>query len=101
MVKEANKYSDIRRFSTSNYGSVYTSAGKNQTYKNSNALVREGLWNISVQKTGYIRESGRSMVLQAQIGKEHIIMVVLGSTTTANRVNDARILSTVVDQQFF
>lgn len=101
MVKEANKYSDIRRFSTSNYGSVHTSAGKTQTYKNSNALVREGSWNISVQKTGYIRESGRSMVLQAQIGKEPIIMVVLGSTTTANRVNDARILSTVVDQQFF
>lgn len=101
MVREANKYSAIRRFSTDNYGSVYTSAGKTQTYKNSNALVREGTWDISVQKTGYIRESGRSMVLQTKIGKEPIIIVVLGSSSSASRVNDARTLSDIANQQTF
>lgn len=101
MVRAANKYPQIRQLSTSNYGSVYTSAGKEQSYKNSNALIREGQWNISVQKTGYIREAGRSMVLQAQMGQEPIVIVVLGSSTSASRVNDARALSSMVGQQHF
>ncbi|XXQ68839.1 D-alanyl-D-alanine carboxypeptidase family protein [Neisseriaceae bacterium B1] len=101
MVRAANKYPQIRQLSTSNYGSVYTSAGKTQNYKNSNALVREGQWNISVQKTGYIREAGRSMVLQAQMGREPVVIVVLGSSTSASRVNDARTLSSMLYQQSF
>lgn len=101
MVRAANKYPKIRQLSTSNSGSVYTSAGKTQNYKNSNALIREGQWNISVQKTGYIRESGRSMVLQAQMGHEPVVIVVLGSSTSASRVNDARALSSMVTQQAF
>ncbi|RRD90319.1 serine hydrolase [Conchiformibius steedae] len=96
MVRAANGYPKIRQLSTSNYGSVYTSAGKTQTYKNTNALVREGVWNISLQKTGYIREAGRSMVLQAQMGKEPVVIVVLGSATSASRVNDARALRNAI-----
>lgn len=98
MVRAANNYPRIRQLSTSNYGSVYTSAGKTQTYKNTNALVREGVWNISLQKTGYIREAGRSMVLQAQMGKEPVVIVVLGSSTSATRASDARALGSVARQ---
>lgn len=101
MVRAASKYPQIRQTSTSNYGSVYTSSGKVQNYKNSNLLVREGQWNITVQKTGYIRESGRSMVLQAQMGQEPVVIVVLGSATSASRANDARALSNMVYQQTF
>lgn len=43
MVAAAAKYPQIRSNSTSTYGSVYTSAGRQQNYKNSNALVREGM----------------------------------------------------------
>lgn len=96
MVRSAHNYPRIRQLSTSNYGSVYTSAGKTQTYKNTNALVREGVWNISLQKTGYIREAGRSMVLQAQMGKDPVVIVVLGSATSASRVNDARALRNAI-----
>lgn len=98
MVRAANHYPKIRSLSTSNYGSVYTSAGKTQTYKNTNALVREGVWKISLQKTGYIREAGRSMVLQAQMGQEPVVIVVLGSATSATRVNDARALRNAIGQ---
>lgn len=101
MVRAAVKYPQIRQLSTSNYGQVYTNIGRTQTYKNSNALVREGQWDIAVQKTGYIRESGRSMVLQAKIGAEPVVIVVLGSKNPAERVNDARILSSMVQQQVF
>ncbi|MGN6930186.1 serine hydrolase, partial [Neisseria sp. P0015.S010] len=66
MVAAASKYPLIRKNSTSNYGSVWTANGR-QNYKNSNALVREGSWNIELQKTGYIREAGRSMVVKANV----------------------------------
>lgn len=96
MVRAANHYPKIRELTTSNYGSVHTSAGKTQNYKNTNALVREGVWNISLQKTGYIREAGRSMVLQAQMGKDPMVIVVLGSATSASRVKDARTLKEAI-----
>lgn len=90
LVNAAAQYPQIRRNSTSTYGSVYTSAGRQQNYKNSNALVREGSWDIELQKTGYIRESGRSMVVKARIGSEPVTIVLLNSPTTTTRVNDAR-----------
>lgn len=90
MVQAANKYPLIRRNSTSNYGSVYTSAGRQQSYKNSNALVREGSWNIELQKTGYIREAGRSMVVKANVQSQPITIVLLNSPSSLSRVNDAR-----------
>lgn len=90
LVRAASQYSMIRQFSTDNYGSVYTSEGKQQIYHNSNALVREGVWQVAVQKTGYIREAGRSMVVQANIQNQPVVIVLLNSPTSATRVNDAR-----------
>ncbi|ULJ59894.1 D-alanyl-D-alanine carboxypeptidase family protein [Wielerella bovis] len=95
MVQAASRYPKIRELSTSNYGQAYTSTGRLQEYKNTNALVREGDMNITLQKTGYIREAGRSMVLQAQMGREPIVIVVLGSATSATRANDARTLGSL------
>lgn len=94
MVAAASKYPLIRRNSTSNYGSVYTSAGKRQNYKNSNALVREGNWNIELQKTGYIREAGRSMVVKANVQNQPVTIVLLNSPSSLTRVNDARRIET-------
>ncbi|MCP1771342.1 D-alanyl-D-alanine endopeptidase (penicillin-binding protein 7) [Neisseria perflava] len=89
MVSAASKYPLIRKNSTSNYGAVYTANGRQQ-YKNSNALVREGAWNIEMQKTGYIREAGRSMVVKANVQNQPITIVLLNSPTSTTRVNDAR-----------
>lgn len=99
MVMAASGYPLIRQNSTSNYGSVYTSAGQQQNYKNTNALVREGNWNIELQKTGYIRESGRSMVVKARIDNQPITIVLLNSPTSATRVNDARSIKSWVNQR--
>lgn len=89
LVAEASKYPQIRAHSTSNYGSVYTVRGR-QSYKNSNSLVREGGWNIELQKTGYIREAGRSMVLKANVKNQPITIVLLNAPSSITRVNDAR-----------
>ena len=90
MVAAASYYPMIRRDSTSTYGSVYTSNGRQQDYRNTNALVREGLWDIELQKTGYIREAGRSMVVKANVQNQPITIVLLNSPSSATRVNDAR-----------
>ena len=79
LVQAASRYPLISRNSTSNYGSVYTSNGRQQSYKNSNALVREGGWNIELQKTGYIREAGRSMVVKASVRNQPVTIVLLNS----------------------
>lgn len=92
MVQAASQYPQIRYYSTHNYAAIQTSNGKTQQYKNSNALVREGSWNIMLQKTGYIREAGRSMVVETNIQGRPVIMVLLNSPTSATRVNDARSL---------
>ena len=89
LVAAASKYPLIRRNSTSNYGAVSTARG-HQSYKNSNALVREGGWNIELQKTGYIREAGRSMVVKANVQNQPITIVLLNAPSATTRVNDAR-----------
>ena len=99
LVSAASDYPVIRRDSVSNSGSVYTSTGRQQHYKNSNALVREGSWNIDLQKTGYIRESGRSMVVKARINNQPITIVLLNSPSSSTRVNDARQIESWVNQQ--
>ena len=99
MVSAASDYSVIRQNSVSNSGSVYTSGGQQQSYKSSNALVREGSWNIDLQKTGYIRESGRSMVVKARISNQPITIVLLNSPSSTTRVNDARQIESWMNQQ--
>ena len=89
LVAAASKYPLIRRNSTSNYGAVSTASGSLR-YKNSNALVREGGWNIELQKTGYIRDAVRSMVVKANVQNQPITIVLLNSPSSTTRVNDAR-----------
>ena len=98
MVAAASKYPLIRKNSTSNYGSVWTANGR-QNYKNSNALVREGSWNIELQKTGYIREVGRSMVVKANVQNQPITIVLLNSPSSTTRVNDARKIESWMSQR--
>ena len=57
--------------------------------RNSNMLVREGQWHINLQKTGFIREAGRTLVLQADVAGRSLIMVLLGATGSQARADDA------------
>lgn len=92
LVRGASKYPLIRQYTTDNYAEVYTSNGKVEKYRNSNALVREGNWPIALQKTGYIREAGKSMVVLTSIQNQPVTIVLLNSSSSLNRVNDARTL---------
>lgn len=99
MVKEAYKYPLIRQDSTWRTHSVIAANGKELNYNNSNMLVREGVWDISLQKTGYIREAGRCMVVHANVGTQPLIIVLLNSGDSLKRANDARALKTWLERQ--
>ncbi|HDI1211406.1 TPA: D-alanyl-D-alanine endopeptidase [Aeromonas hydrophila] len=89
LVAAASTYPLIRQYSSTEERMVRN--GKRQLhYLNSNRLVREGSWPISLSKTGYIREAGRCLVMATQINREPVIMVLLNADTPNARVADAK-----------
>jgi D-alanyl-D-alanine endopeptidase (penicillin-binding protein 7) len=56
---------------------------------NTNSLVRKGDWVIGLSKTGYISEAGRCLVMQAEIGGQPLIIVLLDSDGKLTRIGDA------------
>ena len=58
-------------------------------FNNTNRLVSSPAWDIGLQKTGYISEAGRCLVMQAQVAGRKIIMVFLDSAGKFSRLGDA------------
>jgi D-alanyl-D-alanine endopeptidase (penicillin-binding protein 7) len=58
-------------------------------FRNTNSLVRNPAWEIGLQKTGYIVEAGRCLVLQARMAGRKLIMVFLDSAGKYSRQADA------------
>ena len=58
-------------------------------YNNTNGLVKNPAWDIGLQKTGYISEAGRCLVMQTQIAGRKLIMVFLDSAGKFSRLGDA------------
>jgi serine-type D-Ala-D-Ala endopeptidase (penicillin-binding protein 7) len=88
MVNAAYQYPLIREFSTDRTYTVDT--GKRDiVYNSTNALVRNGSWDIGLQKTGFINEAGECLVMQAVIHSRPIVMVLLDSLGKYSRFADA------------
>lgn len=62
---------------------------KTLQYNNTNGLVKNPTWDIGLQKTGYISEAGRCLVMQTQIAGRKLIMVFLDSAGKFSRLGDA------------
>lgn len=88
LVAASAKYPEIRQFSTDDNQTLAT-AKRPQTFRNTNPLVRNGLLDVIVQKTGYIREAGRCVVMQALINQRPTLIVLLDSHRKEARVQDA------------
>lgn len=58
-------------------------------YRNTNRLVKNPLWDIGLQKTGYITEAGQCLVMQAKVAGRKLIMVFLDSAGKLSRIGDA------------
>ncbi len=78
----------VREYSTT---SSHTVTVKRQPleYRNTNLLVRNPSWQVNVQKTGYISEAGRCLVMQAVIDGRDVVIVLLNSWGKLTRIGDA------------
>ena len=89
MVQAAYQYPLIRQYSTGSGHSVYTENGRVLQFGTSNSLVVSPDWHINLQKTGYIREAGRCVVMHTTIANSPIVIVLLDSWGRLSRVGDA------------
>jgi D-alanyl-D-alanine endopeptidase (penicillin-binding protein 7) len=88
LVKTAHEYQIIRELSTSHEYQV--EVGNRQVeFHNTNGLIKNPSWDISLQKTGYITEAGRCLVMQAKLAGRQLIMVFLDSAGKYSRIGDA------------
>ena len=88
LVKVAHDVPMLREFSTSPDYMVEIGHRPMQ-FRTTNALVRSPTWEIGLQKTGYISEAGRCLVMQAKLAGRQLIMVFLDSAGKYSRLGDA------------
>jgi serine-type D-Ala-D-Ala endopeptidase (penicillin-binding protein 7) len=95
MVNGAYSYDTIRQFSTTERYQVMLPARKHYKttlFLNSNRLIHTHQWKIGLSKTGYIKDAGRCVVMQADIEDRPVIIILLDSKTKTSRVKDANTL---------
>ena len=78
----------LRQYSTDPHSQV-DAGGRIMQYNNTNYLVKSPAWDIGLQKTGFINEAGRCLVMQANIQGRPVIMVFLDSKGKQSRTADA------------
>lgn len=89
LVMAANRNELVREYST--MPSQVVQVGTQLVeFRNTNPLVRDPDWHVSVQKTGHIAAAGQCLVLQADIDGRPVVMVLLNSVGKYTRVADAR-----------
>lgn len=88
LVSSAYQYGLIRQFSTT---AQYDFDLGYRVLKssNTNALVRNGGWNINISKTGYISEAGRCVAMHTTVNSRPAVVVLMGASTSQARTNDA------------
>jgi D-alanyl-D-alanine endopeptidase (penicillin-binding protein 7) len=88
LVVAASRNPIIREYST-DPGYTVPVGRRMLQFHNTNSLVSNPTWNIIVQKTGYITEAGRCLVMQAVIQGRTVVIVLLNSAGKYTRVADA------------
>lgn len=88
LVKAAYGYPLLRQLSTSPELDVAL-GHRTVQFHNTNKLVNNPTWEIGLQKTGYIVEAGRCLVMQARLSGRQLIMVFLDSAGKYSRLGDA------------
>ena len=88
LVMAASRNATIREYST-DPGYDVRIGRRMIGFHNTNSLVNNPTWDIIVQKTGYIEEAGRCLVMQTVIEGRTIVIVLLNSFGKQTRVADA------------
>jgi len=73
--------------------------GRPLEFRNTNLLVEKPDWQVNLQKTGYISEAGRCLVMQAVIDSREVVIVLLNSWGTLTRFADAKRIRVWIERQ--
>jgi D-alanyl-D-alanine endopeptidase (penicillin-binding protein 7) len=93
LVIAASHNPRIREYSTDKSYAVKVQRHMVQ-FRNTDNLVANPTWNIIVQKTGYINEAGKCLVMAAVIEGRSVVIVLLDSYGKYTRVADAKRIKT-------
>jgi D-alanyl-D-alanine endopeptidase (penicillin-binding protein 7) len=93
LVIAASKNRTIREYSTDRNYAVRVQKHLVE-FRNTDRLVANPAWNIIVQKTGYIAEAGKCLVMAAVIEGRSVVIVLLDSFGKYTRVADAQRVKT-------
>jgi serine-type D-Ala-D-Ala endopeptidase (penicillin-binding protein 7) len=88
LIAAASHYEQICEFTTKPETTLQLGR-KKVRFTNTNPLVRNRRWQITLSKTGYIEASGRCLVMQTQVAQRRILIVLLNSSGKNTRVADA------------
>ncbi len=88
LVDAAHQQPMLRELSTSTGHQVFV-GNRVLQFNNTNRLVKNPSWDIGLQKTGYISEAGRCLVMQTKVAGRQLIMVFLDSAGKLSRLGDA------------
>jgi D-alanyl-D-alanine endopeptidase (penicillin-binding protein 7) len=89
LVMAAAQVPEISEYSTDR-GYVVRVGRRMLRFGTTDSLVTRPDWKIQVQKTGYISEAGRCLVMQTVIQDRTVVIVLLNSYGKRTRVADAR-----------
>ena len=90
LLKAAWQYPLIRDISGTGKDAVTLQRRKNKLeFFNTNRLVRRANWQVGMSKTGYIKESGRCLVMQANISNRDLFIVLLNAQGKLSSYGDS------------
>jgi serine-type D-Ala-D-Ala endopeptidase (penicillin-binding protein 7) len=89
LMNAAYAHANIRQWSTSTELTVDV-VGRGTAFTNTNSLTKNPEWEIGLQKTGFIAEAGKCLVMQARIEGRAVLMVFLDSVGKYSRLGDAQ-----------
>jgi D-alanyl-D-alanine endopeptidase (penicillin-binding protein 7) len=91
LVQAASLHSRIREFSTKHAAQLLLEGGAVE-FRNTNpeVLHSNGLMNITLSKTGYIREAGFCLAFAALVNARPVTVVMMAANTKRNRLIDMR-----------
>jgi D-alanyl-D-alanine endopeptidase (penicillin-binding protein 7) len=88
LVNTAYGYYLIREFTTCKKTTIY-SGWRALEFHNTNNLIQNANWQIGLSKTGFTGEAGRCLVMQANVAKRPLLIVLLDSQGKMTRIGDA------------
>lgn len=90
LLQAAWGYPLIRDFSGIGSGQVrLISSNREIKFNNTNRLLRNARWTIGMSKTGYIKESGRCLVMQTTIAGRDLFIVLLNAQGKLSSFGDS------------